>query len=137
MDNKITTDFGPHPFVVDINRATLGNDTYMTTLWTGEHMQLVMISIPVGDSLGLELYQAIDVIIRLEQGSGVALMGNASNNLYFQQLVFEDDTIFVPANTWHNVVNTGNVPIKLTAIYSTPQHPWGTVETTTPSPQSN
>lgn len=130
MDNNITTDFGPNPFIVDLNRATVGNDTYRTALWTGEYLQVTLMSIGVGDDIGLEVHPDTDQFLRLEEGSGVALMGNASNNLYMQQMVFEDDSIFVPAGTWHNIVNTGHIPLKIYTVYAPPHHPWGTVEET-------
>ena len=38
--------------------------------------------------------------------------------------------IFIPAGTWHNVINTGNIPLKLYSIYAPPNHPFGTVHTT-------
>ncbi|MCL1945279.1 MAG: cupin domain-containing protein [Firmicutes bacterium] len=137
MQNNIITDFGPHPFIVDINRATIGNDTYRTAVWTGEYLQVTVMSIPVGDELGLEIHPDTDQFIRLEQGSGVAMMGNASNNLYIQQMVFEDDSVFVPAGTYHNIVNTGSTPIKLHTIYAPPHHPWGTIEMTKTVMQQN
>jgi mannose-6-phosphate isomerase-like protein (cupin superfamily) len=36
----------------------------------------------------------------------------------------------IPAGTWHNVINTGNIPLKLYSIYAPPQHPHGTVHVT-------
>jgi mannose-6-phosphate isomerase-like protein (cupin superfamily) len=41
------------PYAVDIEQATLANDTYRTTLWTGKHLQLTVMSIPPGDDIGL------------------------------------------------------------------------------------
>ena len=40
------------------------------------------------------------------------------------------DTIFVPAGIWHNVINIGRTPLKLSAIYAPPHHPAGTVHCT-------
>lgn len=137
MENNITTDFGPNPFIVDIQRAALGNDTYRTVIWTGEHLQVALMSVDVGGDLGLEVHPETDQFIRIEQGSGVALMGNTSTNLYIQQMVFEDDSIFVPAGTWHNVVNTGHVQLKICTTYAPPHHPWGTVEPTRAIPVEN
>ncbi|MDR3021616.1 MAG: cupin domain-containing protein [Clostridiales bacterium] len=128
--NNISTDYGTHPFTIDLNRITVGNDTYRTALWTGENLQLTLMSIPVGSDIGLEVHQNTDQLLRVEQGSGVVQMGSAHNNLYFQQIVFEDDAIFVPAGTWHNVTNIGNVPMKLYSVYAPPHHPFGTVQQT-------
>ena len=41
--------------------------------------------------------------------------------------------IFVPAGTWHNLINVGNVPIKLYSIYAPPNHPKGIVQRTKPT----
>ena len=57
-------------------------------------------------------------------------MGNSSDNLNFQREVYEDSAIMIPSGTWHNVINTGNRPLKLYAIYAPPEHPYGTVHKT-------
>lgn len=127
---SLPTDFGPNPFVIDINKASVHNDTYRTVLWTGNHLQLALMSIPVGGDIGLEIHPDTDQFIRIERGSGLTQMGDRSDNLYFQQPVFDDDAIFVPAGTWHNITNTGNKPLKLYTIYAPPHHPYGTVHQT-------
>lgn len=124
------TDFGPNPLIVDITKATLDNIKYRTALWTGNHLQLTLMEIPVGESIGLEAHPNVDQFLRIEQGQGVAQMGNSKENLYIQQPVFDDFAIVVPAGTWHNVTNTGTIPLKLYSIYAPPDHPWGTVEQT-------
>jgi mannose-6-phosphate isomerase-like protein (cupin superfamily) len=50
--------------------------------------------------------------------------------LYFQEKVYDGYVIFVPAGTWHNLINTGCVPLKLYAIYAPPEHPHGTIHKT-------
>ncbi len=127
--NEIT-DYGPNPFVIDIEKATLGNDAFRTVLWTGSHLQLTVMNIPVGGDVGLEAHPNVDQLLRIEQGQGLVQMGNSRDNLYFQQPAFEDSAILVPAGTWHNLTNTGNVPLKLYSIYAPPNHPWGTVHQT-------
>ena len=126
----IKTDFGPNPFVVDIAKATLNNDTYRTALWTGKHLQLTVMSIPVGGDIGLEMHPNVDQFLRIEEGQGLTQMGNSRENLYLQQPVFDDFAIFIPAGTWHNVTNTGNEPLKLYSIYAPPNHPFGTIHQT-------
>lgn len=128
--NNIVTDFGPKPFVVDINKATLNNNTYRTALWTGNHLQLTLMSIPIGDDIGLEVHPNVDQFLRIEEGQGLVQMGNTKDNLYFNQPAYDDFAIFIPAGTWHNVINTGNVPLKLYSIYAPPNHPFGTIHQT-------
>jgi len=127
--NRVT-DFGPNPFVVDINKATLHNDTYRTALWTGNHLQLTLMSIPVGEDIGLEVHPDTDQFLRIEEGQGLVQMGSSKEYLYFHQPAYEDSAIFVPAGMWHNVTNTGNKPLKLYSIYAPPHHPHGTVHQT-------
>lgn len=127
------TDFGPDPFVTDIVKATMNNNTYRTILWTGTHLQLSLMSIPVGDDVGLEVHPNVDQFFRIESGQGLVRMGNTRDNLYFSQPIYDDSVILVPAGTWHNVINTGNTPLKLYTIYGPPNHPWGTVQQTKPA----
>jgi len=123
-------DYGPNPFVVDISKATIYNDTYRTALWTGSHLQLTLMSIPVGGDIGLEVHPNVDQFLRIEEGQGLVQMGSSMDNLQFRQPAFNDFAIFVPAGTWHNLTNTGNKPLKLYTIYAPPNHPWGTVQQT-------
>jgi len=124
------TDYGPNPFVVNIEQATLANDMYRQTLWTGPHMQSTLMCIPVGEDIGLEVHPDNDQFLRLEQGQGVVQMGNAKNNLTYKQTVFANSAVFVPAGTWHNITNVGSEPMKLYVIYAPPHHPHGTVHAT-------
>jgi mannose-6-phosphate isomerase-like protein (cupin superfamily) len=123
-------DYGPQPYVVDIDKATKQNNNYRTTLWTGNHLQLTLMSIKVGGDIGVEVHPVIDQFIRIEEGQGIAQMGPSKNNLNFQRSVRDGFAIFIPAGTWHNIVNTGNKPLKLYSIYAPPQHPHGTVHAT-------
>jgi mannose-6-phosphate isomerase-like protein (cupin superfamily) len=129
-DSIILKDYGPQPYVVNIDKATKQNNNYRTTLWTGNHLQLTLMSIKVGGDIGVEVHPVIDQFIRIEEGQGIAQMGPSKNNLNFKKNVYDGFAIFVPAGTWHNVVNTGNKPLKLYSIYAPPQHPHGTVHAT-------
>ncbi|QQY80291.1 mannose-6-phosphate isomerase-like protein (cupin superfamily) [Keratinibaculum paraultunense] len=123
-------DYGPYPFVINIEKATEQNDYFRIALWTGEHLQLTLMSIDVGEDIGLEMHPNTDQFIRIEEGQGVVLMGNSMDNLTFQANVYDDYAIVIPAGTWHNVVNTGNTPMKLYSIYAPPEHPHGTIHKT-------
>lgn len=123
-------DYGPEPYVVDIEAATRRNNNYRTALWTGNHLQVTLMSIKVRGDIGLEVHPDTDQFLRIEQGQGIVKMGPTKDNLNFQQRVFPDSAIMVPAGTWHNVINTGNIPLKLYSIYAPPHHPHGTVQKT-------
>jgi mannose-6-phosphate isomerase-like protein (cupin superfamily)/rubrerythrin len=123
-------DYGGNPFVVDIEEATTQNETFRTALWTGEHLQVTLMSIDVGDDIGLEVHPDTDQFLRLEQGQGLVQMGDSPDRLDFQAQVSDDFAIMVPAGKWHNITNTGNEKMKLYAIYAPPEHPFGTVHRT-------
>ena len=123
-------DYGPNPFVVDIEEATKQNTNFRTALWTGKYLQLTLMSIDVGGEIGLENHPNLDQFIRIEEGQGIVKMGDRKDRLDFQQPVYADYAFIIPAGKWHNLVNTGNTPIKLYSIYAPPQHPYGTVHET-------
>lgn len=123
-------DYGPEPFVVNINEAAKENDTYRTALWTGRHLQVTLMSLKVGEDIGLEIHPNVDQFLRIEEGQGLVMMGDSRNNLNFRERVYDDFAILIPAGKWHNLVNTGNIPLKLYSIYAPPQHPHGTVHET-------
>jgi mannose-6-phosphate isomerase-like protein (cupin superfamily) len=127
--NKVK-DHGRKPFAVNINEAAKHNKTYRTALWTGEHLQVTLMSINVGDDIGLEIHPHVDQFLRIEQGQGIVQMGKRKDHLDFVQRVSDEFAIMIPAGTWHNVTNTGNTPLKLYSIYAPPQHPFGTVHLT-------
>ncbi len=130
-ENRMTSkDYGPAPHVVDIDEATVENNTFRTAIWTGNHLQVTLMSINPGEDIGLEIHPNIDQFLRLEQGQGIVQMGDRKDNLTFEREVKENFAIMIPAGTWHNVTNTGDTPIKLYSIYAPPQHPRGTVHYT-------
>jgi mannose-6-phosphate isomerase-like protein (cupin superfamily) len=126
----LLTDYGPKPFVVNINEVSKQNNTYRTALWTGAHLQVTLMSLNVGEDIGLEIHPKVDQFLRIEQGQGIVQMGNSKDNLNFKRHVHDDSAIMVPAGTWHNVTNTGNIPLKLYSIYAPPNHPFGTIHPT-------
>ncbi len=123
-------DYGPFPTVINIEEATKKNETFRTALWTGKYLQLTVMSINPKEDIGIEMHPDIDQFIRVEQGSGLVKMGYDKNNLNFQKAVNPSTAILVPAGTWHNVINTGDIPLKVYSIYAPPKHPKGTVHKT-------
>ncbi len=124
------TDYGPEPFIVNIDQATLQNTNYRTALWTGSNLQLTLMSIPAGGEIGLEVHPDTDQFIRIESGNGIAMMGPSRCCLNVQCPVCSGYAVFVPAGTWHNIVNAGKQPLKIYTIYAPPHHPHGTVQKT-------
>lgn len=129
-DRQIIKDYGNEPLVVDIARYTKANPFYRTALWTGEHLQLTLMSIPTGGDIGLEAHPNLDQFLRIESGCALVMMGKDKNILDYRKTVTSGYAVIVPAGTWHNIVNTGNMPLKIYSIYAPPQHPFGTVHRT-------
>ncbi|MCL2363847.1 MAG: cupin domain-containing protein [Defluviitaleaceae bacterium] len=123
-------DYGPQPCVIDIEQATNQNNNYRTTLWTGQHMQLTVMSLLPGEDIGLEVHPNTDQFLRIESGQGIVQMGHTRNHLNIREAAFEGSAIFVPAGTWHNVTNIGHTPMKLYSIYAPPEHTHGTMHRT-------
>lgn len=131
VDGRIALkDYGPEPLVVNINEAAKQNDAYRRALWTGNHFQVTLMNLGVGEDIGLEMHPDVDQFLRIEQGQGIVQMGKSKGNLNVRRNVHDDFAIIIPAGTWHNLTNTGNIPLRLYSIYAPPNHPFGTVHLT-------
>ena len=124
------SDIGPEPNAFDIEAATLQNDSYRTVVWTGKYLQVTLMSIPAGESIGLEAHPNTDQFLRLDAGRGRCVMGPAEDQLNFEQEVSDGWSIQVPAGTWHDVINIGNEPMRLYAIYAPVHHAPGITQDT-------
>lgn len=129
-DYESETDFGRKPYVEDIKKLTIDNDNFRTAIWTGQQLQVTVMSIPVGGEVGLEVHKNIDQFLRIEEGEGLVLMGQREDNLIFEQQAQTDYAIMVPAGMFHNVINTGSKPLKIYSIYAPSEHPYGTIHKT-------
>lgn len=129
-ESIVLKDYGAQPLVINLENATKQNATYRTAIWTGKNSQITLMSINVGDNIGLEVHPNVDQILYIVQGEGFAQMGPSKNNLNYERKVYENYAVVVPAGTWHNVTNTGSIPLKLYSIYAPPNHPFGTVHVT-------
>ena len=124
------TDIGPQPNSFDLETATTANKNYRTVAWTGEYLQVTLMSIPVGESIGLEMHSDTDQFLRLDAGTGKAQMGPDKDSLTFEHDVSDGWCILVPAGTWHNVTNTGDKPMRLHVIYAPVHHAAGNIHET-------
>jgi mannose-6-phosphate isomerase-like protein (cupin superfamily) len=130
MSKHAPEDRGPHPFVVDIEKATLANENYRATLWTGKYLQMTVMSIEPGHDIGLEVHEDHDQFLRVEEGKGRVQMGPKKDDLSFDKVVEDDWVVLVPAGSWHNITNVGDGPLKVYSLYAPPEHPHGTVHAT-------
>lgn len=111
-------------FVDNIERLTDENDTFRKVLYTGNNLQLVLMTMQPSEEIGEEIHEDRDQFFRIEAGQGEVWIDGVANK------VKADDGIIVPAGARHNVVNTGSGPLKLYTIYGPPEHREGTVHVT-------
>jgi len=123
-------DYGKEPLVINIEKAAEQNSTFRTAIWTGTYFQVTVMSIPAGEDIGLEVHPKTDQFIRIEEGQGLVRMGDAKERLDFETAAREGDAVLIPAGKWHNLINTGDQPLKVYVIYAPPEHPRGTVHAT-------
>lgn len=128
--NRRQTDFGPNPYVANIQQMSIANNNFRTAVWTGCDFQMTHMCIPPCQDIGAEVHPDTEQLIRVEQGNAMAIMGECEDRMDYQQCMNVGDAVFVPAGIWHNVVNTGRQPLKLSSIYSPPHHPHGTIHRT-------
>jgi mannose-6-phosphate isomerase-like protein (cupin superfamily) len=109
---------------INIEKATIDNVDFRRVLYTAKFMQLVLMSLKPGEDIGEEVHD-VDQFFRFEKGAGRVVI---DDNQYD---VADGDSIIVPADSKHNVINTSeDQPLKLYTIYSPPHHKDGTVHST-------
>lgn len=106
--------------------ATVAEESadFRRVLWTGEHTQLVIMTIRVGGEIGLETHDENDQILSFVSGTGEARVSGET------KAVAQGDLVIVPAGTEHNFVNTGVIPLVLYTVYGPPHHADGVVHVT-------
>ena len=123
-------DSGAKPSVINIHKETICNNHFRTALWTGKHLQVTAMSIPVGGEIGLEMHDNLDQFIRVESGCASVYMGHTKQNVKFIGTINADYAIVIPSGTWHNIINACSCPLKIYSVYAPPKHPFNTVHET-------
>ena len=118
-----TTDHGGEPYVTNVERNTIQNTNFRTAIWTGKHAQMTLMCISPCGEIGWEIHPQTDQLIRIEQGRAVVQMGEHKGDKDFVQSMYKGDVTFIPAGIWHNLINIGNIPLKVTVTYAPPNHP--------------
>ena len=108
----------------DVEKLTKANADFRHVLYTGKHLQLVLMTLPPGCDIGAEVHADRDQFFRFEAGSGKV---DIDDNSYD---VADGSGIIVPAGARHNVRNTGDEPLKLYTIYGPPEHKDGIIQST-------
>jgi mannose-6-phosphate isomerase-like protein (cupin superfamily) len=114
------------PFHGAIEKLTLENSNFRQVLFTGEHQQLVLMSLLPGEEIGNEVHGHVDQFFRVEQGEAKFVFDGKD-----EVIAGDGDAVIVPCGTWHNVINhSKSVTLKLYTLYSPPNHPDKTVHKT-------
>jgi mannose-6-phosphate isomerase-like protein (cupin superfamily) len=111
-------------FIEDIEDLTEDNRDFRRVIFTGKHLQLVLMTLPPGEELGQEIHQDTDQFFRFEEGKGDVVINEKKTP------VEGDVAVIVPAGARHNVLNTGHKPLKFYTLYAPPHHADGTIHHT-------
>ena len=111
-------------FCDNIEDLTEGNEDFRRVLYTGEHLQLVLMTLQPGEEIGEEVHADRDQFFRIEEGEGVIDIDGREN------AVEDDIAVIVPAGARHNVRNTGDEPLRFYTIYGPPEHKDAVVQAT-------
>ncbi len=110
-------------YILNIEKETLENTDYRRVLYTSSYSQLVLMCVKPQEEIGEEVH-GLDQFIRIEQGEAKVVLNGEEHSLK------ADDAVVIPAGTLHNVINVGDVDLKLYTIYSPPEHKDGTIHKT-------
>lgn len=113
-------------FFGKIEKQTLKNKYFRQVLYTGKHLQLVVMSLKPGEEIGNEVHENVDQFFRIEEGKAKFILNNTE-----EHVARENDAVIVPAGTYHNVINASkSKKLKLYTVYTPPNHPDGTIHKT-------
>ena len=110
------------PFTTDIETDTVSNEEYRDVLWTGDQMQLVLMSVDPDDSIPLEKHEKGDQFICVEEGEVKVSIGEEEDDLNYKENLSADDAVIIPAGYWHIVEVVSDKPAKLYLLYAPPEH---------------
>lgn len=108
----------------DIAARARQSDAFRREVVTGEHSQVVLMTVPPGGEIGEEVHGHVDQTLVFVEGEGEAILEGEVSPVRANSLTF------VPAGTKHNFRNTGSGPLRLFTVYAPPEHPPGTVHQT-------
>lgn len=111
-------------YVSNIEEQSLNNKNFREVLYTAAHSQLVVMSLNPGEEIGEEVHEAEDQFLRVELGSGRAVLEGQAHDIKAGWAVL------VPAGVKHNIINTSESEMKLYTIYSPAHHRDGVVHKT-------
>lgn len=126
--NKCKNEHGGEVYILNVSKSAYKNESFRESVWTGNYLQMTLMSIPCSCDVGVEIHNDTDQYIRVEYGYACLLTGCDPKHLDNKKKLCQGDAVFVPAGTWHNIVNVGRGELKLSSVYAPPHHPKCTVE---------
>jgi mannose-6-phosphate isomerase-like protein (cupin superfamily) len=111
-------------FQITMRDAAAEHDNFRTVLQTGQHTQLVAMTLQPGEDIGAEVHDENDQVLIFTEGSVRAEVGGQTRD------VGAGDLVVVPAGTAHNFTNTGSGLVRLLTVYGPPDHAPDTVHRT-------
>jgi mannose-6-phosphate isomerase-like protein (cupin superfamily) len=126
--NKCPNEHGGEIYALNIEKLAYKNNNFRESIWTGKYLQATLMSILPKENIGAEIHEDTDQYIRVEGGCALLLTGNDKNCLTDKKQLYRGDAVFIPAGTWHDIVNIGKCKLRLSSIYAPPHHPKCTEE---------
>ena len=118
-------------YKANIEELTLANTDFRHVLYSGAHMQLVLMTLQAGEDIGMEVHEENDQFFRFEGGEGKVVINDSEYS------VADGDVVIVPSGAKHNVINVGDSQLKLYTIYSPAHHKDGIVRATKDEAMNN
>lgn len=119
LAEEISADNKP---TIAIQSEAIKNSNFRKVLYTGKHFQVVVMSISANDDIGEETHNEGDQFIRIESGQCLFFLDGIEYD------VSSGECVLIPQGIKHNILNVNNVPLKLSVIYSWPNHKDGHID---------
>ena len=128
--HSIFKDYGGAPLILNLPVAAERNESFRQAIWTGDDLQLTVMTIPVGGEIGEEMHDDLDQMLRVEAGVALIRIGESEGTLRDARRVGAGSVLLIPRGTCHNLLNVGREPLRLSSVYAPPAHKMGTVHKT-------
>jgi mannose-6-phosphate isomerase-like protein (cupin superfamily) len=113
------------PYVGNLEKLSLENNFFRQVLFTSTHSQLVLMCLKANENIGMETHTDVDQFIRVEKGTGKAMLNGIESDLS------DGFAVVIPAGTEHDIINTSATEVmKLYTVYTPAEHPDGTIDKT-------
>ena len=130
ISGRVPKDYGPKPYALNLAELAKINKNFREAVWTGDLLQLMVMSIEPQCEIGLEEHSDTDHFFYVIEGTGLVQTGPKDTNLNYSRMIEPGSGIFVPKAEWHNIINKGSTPLKILVVYAPPHHDHGTVHKT-------